>query len=580
MSALNSLVSNSSKENLPRILVITSNIDDIREMMRYLENTYYQVVVSSKSNSAIDNYTAFKPDLVLVDINSDKQEGFDLADRITLLSGRDLTPIIYLATQYSDEALSECIVNGGADLISQSYDEYILNAKLYAYLSLSRLTRSEHAQRQELDDHNKQLASNYEIAIDVFENVIHSDVLDSSAIHYSISPTSIFNGDILLAAHRPSGELQVMLGDFTGHGLSAAIGTIPVADIFYGMTKKGFGISEIITEINNKVKKILPRGLFLAACLFEYDLDSRKISIWNAGLPDALMFDDKDRAVKYQFKSRNYPFGVSDKVSYTTTVENYYINENERLVFFTDGIVEARNPAGKMYGLENVISCISDSRIGGNVIEPLIANLTEFTQGVKQEDDTTVIEIHFSQLLKPNGDNDKKGNNCTFIFNSDWRFDYKFEPNILKVFDPLPNIIQMIMEVQKLHCHKQNIFIIIKELFVNALDHGLLGLESKIKNGADGFSKYVIERQKRLESLVEGEITVSVEHSGLSNGGILDVYITDTGSGFDTNLVTSLLANNDKYHSRGIFLVNSICEKLEYTDSGRKVHAQYNWTAS
>lgn len=48
------------------------------------------------------------------------------------------------------------------------------------------------------------------------------------------------------------------------------------------------------------------------------------------------------------------------------------------------------------------------------------------------------------------------------------------------------------------------IFTIIKELFVNALDHGLLGLDSNIKNGPDGFSNYVVERQKRLEAMTEG----------------------------------------------------------------------------
>jgi len=579
MSATNSISADLAKENLPRIFVIANNLDDIQALLHYLEKTYYQVEVSTKNNSVLEKYQEFKPDLVLVDINSDKQEGFDLVDKMTFLSGRELVPIIYLAPEYSDEALSECIANDGADLLSQPYDENILKAKLYTYTSLARLDRSAKTQRQELEDHNKQLASNYEIAIDVFENVIHSDALDSPAICYSISPTSIFNGDILLAAHRPSGELQVMLGDFTGHGLSAAIGTIPVADIFYGMTAKGFGISEIIVEINAKVKKILPRGLFLAACLFEYDIESRKITIWNAGLPDALIFDDQDKHVKYQFNSRNYPLGVSDTVSYSTTVENYYISENERLLFFTDGIIEARNPKGKMYGIDNVISCICNTTAGQSVIEPLTENITMFTQGIKQADDTTVIEVHFSKLQKPDTAQKNKNNNCTFIFNSDWRIDYTFEPTILKVFDPLPNIIQMIMEVQKLHCHKQNIFIIIKELFVNALDHGLLGLDSEIKNGPDGFSNYVVERQKRLEALTEGEITITIAHTGTSDGGSLDVYISDTGKGFDTSIITSLLKNDSQYHSRGIFMTNSICEKLEYSNFGRKVHAQYCWKA-
>ena len=55
-----------------------------------------------------------------------------------------------------------------------------------------------------------------------------------------LSPVSIFNGDLLLATRTPSGSLYVMLGDFTGHGLPAAVGAIPVAEVFMGWQRKDF----------------------------------------------------------------------------------------------------------------------------------------------------------------------------------------------------------------------------------------------------------------------------------------------------------------------------------------------------
>jgi len=101
-----------------------------------------------------------------------------------------------------------------------------------------------------------------------------------------IDPFSGASGDMLLAARKPSGGLHVMLGDFTGHGLSAAIGTVPVADIFYGMTDKGFSIGDILATINDKLRVILPTDVFFAAVLLELDANHSKLTLWNGGIPD------------------------------------------------------------------------------------------------------------------------------------------------------------------------------------------------------------------------------------------------------------------------------------------------------
>jgi len=576
ISAADKILVDPGQEDGARILVLVGDVDNFEVLLRFLNKNDYEFQLCLNDQDAAEIYKQFRPDIVLIDIITSDKVGFDTAKKIKNISGELFVPLVFLGSHYSDEELAKCIDSGGVGLLCEPYNDAVLKSKIITFRYLAELEKEKQSQQQEIELHRKQLESNYEIAIDVFNNVIHSDALDADAIRYSISPTSIFNGDILLAANRPSGEFQVMLGDFTGHGISAAIGTIPVADIFYGMTAKGFGISDIIVEINTKVKKILPRGLFLAACLFEYDLGSNKLSIWNAGLPDVLMYDETNREVKYQFSSRNYPMGVSDETSYTTTVENYFIKDGDRLVLFTDGIVEARNPDGVMYGLEGVVDGVKNIKTE-SVVDLLLDNMAEFTHGIKQSDDATVLEVDFKRLQVP-VESVKKNNTCVHILNSNWAIDYTFEPTILKVYDPLPNIIQMIMEVQKLRCHKQNVFIIIKELFVNALDHGLLGLSSEIKSDEDGFSKYVLERQKRLESLSEGEISVSIKHTGNNNGGILDVYIKDTGKGFDTNLVSKLLVKDSGYYGRGIFMVNAICESLNYSDNGRQVHASYKWT--
>ena len=80
-----------------------------------------------------------------------------------------------------------------------------------------------------------------------------------------------------------------------------------------------------------------------------------------------------------------------------------------------------------------------------------------------------------------------------------------------------------------------------------------------------------------MTELSDGTISVVVTHTGLKDGGVLDVHIKDTGKGFDTNKLEQYLTNNSEYHSRGILMVNSICKSLNYNKCGNEVHAQYEW---
>ena len=66
-----------------------------------------------------------------------------------------------------------------------------------------------------------------------------------------------FCGDLIMSAPRPSGGVNILIGDFEGRGLPAAVAALPVAEVFYGMTEKGFGLSDIVEEINKKLLFIL-----------------------------------------------------------------------------------------------------------------------------------------------------------------------------------------------------------------------------------------------------------------------------------------------------------------------------------
>ena len=88
------------------------------------------------------------------------------------------------------------------------------------------------------------------------------------------------------------------------------------------------------------------------------------------------------------------------------------------------------------------------------------------------------------------------------------------------------------------------------------------------------------ERERRLAELENGIISIEIIHKVHLDGGVLDVYVYDSGDGFDVKaLQQKLNQETSGYHGRGLFLVKNICDSLEFNDKGNEICARYIWHA-
>ena len=102
--------------------------------------------------------------------------------------------------------------------------------------------------------------------------------------------------------------------------------------------------------------------------------------------------------------------------------------------------------------------------------------------------------------------------------------------------------------------HRSNLLTLVSELLNNSLDHGVLGLDSSLKNQPEGFSLYYQERKKCLAFLEKGWIRVDMEHTPLEKGGRFTVVFEDSGPGFDYGEALALSPDLDptQFSGRGI----------------------------
>jgi len=536
----------------------------------------YTILIAVNGEDAVTVFDSKRADIVLMDVMMPVMNGYDSAVEIKRICGDTFVPIIFLTAITDENALAKCIEYGGDDFITKPYNSIIIKAKIDAMVRVRELYIKLSDSKSELQEHHNRLQLEHEIADKIFKNITNPKNLDIENINYFLKPMSITSGDILLCSRTPSGGLHVMLGDFTGHGLSAAIGAIPVSDTFYSLSSKGYSIGDIVLNINKKLREILPAGFFCAATLIEIDQEFRTIAIWNGGNPEVVITSEGKELIKSP--STHLPLGVLDSENIDRSVEFIELTAGSKIYMISDGVVEAQNTQGNMYTQKNFDSVLRHSIDAHSPFDFITSSIDDFCKQAAQFDDITLIEITASPL--DNTTNELSKNSELAIPPGQWEMSIKLEADSLINTNPCPLITQSIIEIQGLSEHRERIYTILSELFSNSLEHGLLRLSSSIKNNPQGFIEYYNARESALSQLSDSHVIINVNHYPHSNGGELTIAIEDSGTGFNGSFDAQCFSSNTSAHGRGIGLVKSLCSSLEYTNNGKKVVARYTWAIS
>jgi len=434
------------------------------------------------------------------------------------------------------------------------------------------------AQNAELLTRRKKDEGEQEVAHAIFQKILREGYLEHPNLTWRLSPAELLSGDVLLAAPTPHGLLHVMIGDFTGHGLSAAVGAVPVAEVFYSMTQSGFGIGSIAAEINHKLRLILPTNLFCAACLLEWDPAGRRITVWNGGMPDGLVVRPQEGLVR-RLHSRHLPLSLLDEKQFDVSTETMEVQTGDRIYLYSDGLIEARNAAGEMFGYDRLEQQIlHEEHSAASLCERIQEELARFCESEPAHDDIALVQLTCDPAVSPPGQDLRPPAAYCATASRNWHIQLALEAETLHRVDPLPTLMRTLTDIQDLAEHKQTIFTILAELLANAIDHGLLGLDSSVKNTPQGFAEYYEQREVLLAELRQGLLRVEMEHSRKDTGGRLVILVQDSGPGFDFHRLVSAVDTQERYGGRGIPLVRAFCESLSYHGNGNTVEAVYVWS--
>ncbi|MDH5472162.1 MAG: fused response regulator/phosphatase [Gammaproteobacteria bacterium] len=380
------------------ILVVDDYKMNRELLVSYLGRKGHNAIEADSGKAALSACHHSVPDLILMDIMMPGLNGYETVRAIRELEKEIRIPIIFVSAIKAEDGMTEAINAGGDDYISKPVNFDILDAKINAHGRVLEINTRLNKAIQDLRRYNNQLYEEQQIVDHIFSHALKNSCFDSRFITYKNRCCEQFDGDVIIAERSPSGGLYVMVGDFTGHGLHAAIGALPVCQTFFAMASKGLSLQAIVAEINNNLKMLFPSNMFMCASIIYMDQDAKQLQFWVGGMPAAVLHNRLTGEVR-TVTSQHMPLGILKEDEFDDAVINVNLSSSEVLYLCSDGIVETRDQDNNEYGIDRLIRKITDKP--SNIFETVFDDVDLFRGDIKQEDDMTMVEILCEKLPSP-----------------------------------------------------------------------------------------------------------------------------------------------------------------------------------
>ena len=214
-------------------------------------------------------------------------------------------------------------------------------------------------------------------------------------IHAFNTPTRYVGGDFYDFLQLSSGEWVGVLADVSGKGMPAALLSSMVLGALSMEFRSGAQPQDVLSRVNLLLcEKSLP---FQFVTLFLFLLSpSGSGQFISAGHNPAYLFRSATRKVE-ELVSDAYFLGMFDFASYQS--RTLHLNSGDVLVVYSDGLTDAQNQQGEMFGEERLLNIIRQEAFSGShaVEQKFLSAIEEFTQGMPQTDDITFVIVEKRQ---------------------------------------------------------------------------------------------------------------------------------------------------------------------------------------
>ena len=380
-----------------KILVVDDEPRNVRILQIQLNARGYTVYTAADGLQALDVVKEEMPDLILLDINMPKMDGFEVVKQVRANEATEFIPIVMItALRDTRENRIKSIEAGADDFIEKPFDSLEVLARVRSLL------RIKHYQ-DTLAKYNARLQEELQMARSIQEILIPQDgvqELSGFRVASHCCPEMAVGGDFFDVWEIAPNRLGVFISDVMGHGVSAAFVTVFIKTIlaeFQQQIENNPG--HLLEILNTRFNDLISSRLFMFATAFcgIIDLDKGEFVCANAGHSFPFLYNAQEKTYHpVGDKNTGNGLGIWRDSVYETT--HYPFDQLSKIFLYTDGVYEAKNPKGEEFTIDRLRRLV-DAWTDQSVAE-LVTSVSEavdtFTDNCPKDDDLTLIAIEVS----------------------------------------------------------------------------------------------------------------------------------------------------------------------------------------
>ena len=208
------------------------------------------------------------------------------------------------------------------------------------------------------------------------------------------------SGDFYQLLALDEGQLGVVVGDVSGKSIPAAMLMVAAHSAIGAEANDHASPGQVLNEANAVLCRNIPRGMFVAASYARLDAASGEIRWANAGQLYPLLvhrphpIEAQEDLLYLETSGMAVPLGMHPAASYDD--QRLKLVPGDTVVFYTDGVVEAMNPARELYGferLEGLVRSLPPDTGPQALIEAVLADVSAFIGSAELHDDLTLVVV-------------------------------------------------------------------------------------------------------------------------------------------------------------------------------------------
>ncbi len=386
-----------------RVLVVDDSTVNLKLLAAILGTAGLETTLASDAESALRIARERPPDVALLDVMMPGRSGYELCAEMKAIPELAEVPVIFLSALNETEDKLRGLALGAADYIGKPFDGAEVVARVQTHLRLRRLQVELEQANRELQRRSRQMEDDLHAAAEVQRAFLPRPGLDLPGLRlaWSFRPCSSVGGDLAVAVPLPNHQVALWVLDVSGHGVPAALvaasvaqSLMPSAGLVVGSGPHGpeSASPERVLMALDTEYPIERFDRFFTLAYVLVDADRRAVRSCSAGHPPPVLVRADGSIEELHEGGGIVGLGLGDYEG-----ADYPFLPGDRIVLYTDGIVEHGPVGGAAFGPGRLLQTLSATRDLplAESLAQVEAAVTAFGQGAPPRDDSTLLAVEF-----------------------------------------------------------------------------------------------------------------------------------------------------------------------------------------